>query len=351
MGEAVKKIRVLVVDDSASIREAIIAMLSADPAFEIAGVALNGRQAVEFLKKNTVDIVTMDVAMPVLNGLDATREIMQATPVPVVIASSAFHPADASQTLRALQAGAVAVAEKPVPLGSPEYAQVAARFLQTLKLLAEIPVVKRFGAPRHPAGPTMRRVSLIAIGTSTGGPAVVEKILSSLRRPFSIPILLVQHIAEGFLAGYCDWLNTTATVTVVLPVEGTAPAPGFCYVAPEGKHLTIKNGVFSYLDSPEEHNSKPSVSVLFRSLAASVPSATLAVLLTGMGKDGAAELKLLRERGALTVAQDSGTAVVFGMPGEAVRINAAEFTLTPDQIIALMNELSFAGEAATTSTV
>ena len=223
-------IKVLVVEDSKVIQELLKNILNSDKSIEIIGVVNNGKDAVEFVKRKTPDVITMDVQMPVMDGLEATRQIMANTPIPIIIVSSLFHPNDVKDTFKALKSGAISVAEKPHSYGTKEFEETAREFLHKVKLMAEIKVIKRsWGRGDYPPETYVKgqksvaeipnNVKVIAMGASTGGPVVIEKILSGLPATFNIPILLVQHITAGFTEGFIDWLNTTSGIPVVLAKE------------------------------------------------------------------------------------------------------------------------------------
>jgi two-component system chemotaxis response regulator CheB len=346
-------IRVLIVDDSPVAQDLIAHILSADPQVEIIGRAANGLEAMTFLESRKPDVITMDIHMPKLDGFEATRQIMEKNPVPIIIVTASWDPQEVSKTFRAMQAGAIAAIEKPRGIGHPDYGKTAAKLLETVKLMSEVKVVKRWPNSKIATSREENRVGnvqaslpggriqLVAIGASTGGPPVLQSILSVLPKSFPIPILIVQHIAAGFLQGLVDWLNQTTPLSVSIARDADLPLPGHAYLAPDGCQTGLdKSGRIRCLADPAENGLRPAVSYLFRSVAAMAGKEAIGVLLTGMGKDGAEELKLLQERGALTIAQDRQSSVVFGMPGEAVRIGAASHVLPPERIGALLNVIA-----------
>lgn len=346
-------INVLIVDDSPVMLELLRETISADPKIKIIGTAENGQQAFEFVQKNKPDVITMDVNMPVMNGLDATRKIMENYPTPIIIVSANFSPTDIKKTFMAFEFGAVSVSEKPRNYGTPEYERTSKQLLQNIKLMSEIKVVKRVAKNKtyftskttEEIAPIAEqrsgKIEFIAIGTSTGGPVVLEKILSGLKGDFSIPILIVQHIAKGFTKGLVDWLNTNSKLKVVVASDLEKIQPSVCYVAPDDHHMLIDSNLRIKLSTTSpEHSLRPAVSALFRSVAMHGLKNSVAVLLTGMGKDGAAELKLIKDIGATTIAQDSESSTVFGMPGEAIKLGAAVHVYSPEQIINYLNKLN-----------
>ena len=290
--------------------------------------------------------------MPQMNGLDATRRIMETTPVPIVIVSANWDPQEVATTFRAMEAGALAGVEKPRGLGHKDFETTAQQLVQTVKLMSEVKVVRRW--PRRqleqptqsvvPPLPEMTQpttaIKLVAIGASTGGPPVLQTLLSSLPRDFSVPVLIVQHIAVGFLPGLVEWLSQVTRFPVRIPAHGDLLLPGHAYLAPDNFHLAIERGPRAVLSqSPPENNLRPAVSYLFRSVAEILGNQAVGVLLTGMGKDGAAELKILRDKGAITIAQDKESSAVHGMPGEAIQLGAAMHILPPERIVEALVKL------------
>jgi two-component system chemotaxis response regulator CheB len=353
MTSAGARIRVLVVEDSPSVRELLTHVLGADPQLRVIGAAHNGEEAIEAVARLKPDVVTMDYHMPRMNGLDATRTIMQMHPVPIVIVAGSSAREEVASGFRLLEAGALAVVRKPAGPGHPEHEASAGELVQTVKLMSEVKVVRRWrraesatpAAPPAAAGiaPAPADARLVAIGASTGGPVALKTILAGLPRDFPLPIAIVQHISPGFTEGLVAWLAQATGFPVHAAEDRLQPLAGHVYVAPDGFHLAIGPDERLVLSEDEPENGhRPAVSHLFRSVAKVHGARAVAVLLTGMGKDGAAELARLRELGAVTIAQDEESSVVHGMPGEAIRLNAATHVLPAAGIASALAALASA---------
>lgn len=349
-----RPIRVFVVEDSVVARELLVRTLRSDPGIEVIGTAADGEAALAALETARPDVVTMDIHMPKLDGFETTRRLMETHPVPVVVVTASANPNDVKRGLQVMEAGAVAILEKPRGPGHPGHSASAAKLIRTVKLMSEVRVVKRWRrASAQPAAglaapvsspvravPPAQPVALVAIGASTGGPPVLHTILEVLPKSFPVPILIVQHIARGFAQGLADWLAHTTPLPVHVASHGVRPEPGHVYIAPDDHHMLVeRSGRLLLNDDPPEGGLRPAVSVLFRSVARVHGGRAIGVLLTGMGRDGADELKLLRDHGAVTIAQDRESAVVFGMPGEAVKLGAAAYVLPPQAIAATLDTL------------
>lgn len=345
-------IRVLIVEDSPTVREFLLQILCSDPAIEVVAMAETGEEAIEAVERTRPDIITMDVHMPRMNGFDATRRIMETHPTPIVIVSGAADATDTARDFRAIESGALAVLRKPSGLGHPEHVQSTSELIRAVKVMSEVKVVRRWPRSRpvgtlpavsvpteFPFQSVPTHIKMVAIGASTGGPPVLQTILAGLPRNFPVPVLIVQHIAAGFTQGLVDWLAQSSSLPVHIPAHGQAALPGAAYVAPDGLHMTVgADGRIQLRSDEPENGLRPSVACLFRSVAKAYGQSAVGVLLTGMGKDGAAELKSMRDQGAVTIAQDRDTAVVHGMPGEAIRLGGATYVLPPEEIrLALTN--------------
>lgn len=340
-------IGVLVAEDSPATREYLVYLIEQDPALEVAAVARDGMEAVEQAERLRPDVILMDVQMPRLNGFEATRLIMERAPTPIVIVSASFARDEVGMTFEALSAGALTVVEKPLGPDHPRQAESAAKLVETLRLMAEVKVVRRWPRRAHalaapaPVVPSDRAARVVAIGASTGGPAAVSEILQGLPGDLPAPLLLVQHIAPGFTEGLVEWLGQGTRLAVKLARADEPVAPGTVFVAPEHFQMGItKAGRIRLAQELAEDGFCPSAGHLFESVAEAYGPAAAGILLTGMGRDGAKGLMRLREAGGVTIAQDEETSVVFGMPGEAARIGAAQHVLPPNRIAELIRSLA-----------
>ena len=343
--------RVLIVEDSATVRLYLAHVIDADPGLEVVGMAKNGEEGVSLAALKRPDIITMDIHMPKMDGYEATRRIMEECPAPIVIVTSNWKPEDVKNSFRAIDAGALAALEKPTGPGDSRSKPLVAKLLQTLKTMSEVKVVRRLPRQKRPEatleawpaeglGVGRQRVEVVAIGASTGGPPVIKSILSGLEQGFSVPILIVQHIAPGFLKGMVEWLDKECGISVRIGSEGDHVMAGVVYFAPDGTHMGVTGaGRIVLSNGPSENGVRPSVSHLFRSMADAYGARGAGILLTGMGKDGAMELARMKEKGAITVAQDKESCVVYGMPAEAVKLNGAVHVLPPEGITAFLNSI------------
>jgi two-component system chemotaxis response regulator CheB len=344
----VTRTRVVVVDDSATSRLLLVEILRADPGIEVVGQAADGLEAVDLVKRLRPDIVTMDVQMPLLDGFAATKRIMVEAPTPILI-TTGIDPRALSVSLEAVRMGALAVQAKPGdPLG-PDFDAEAAELVRQVKAMSRVKVVRHYdtGPARPPTAPYARPssmrdtpVDVVAIAASTGGPAAIHSILTGLPAEFPAPILVVQHISRGFSAGFADWMNAASPLRVKLAQEGEPLLPGTVYVAVDDRHLMLSPARRIHLSSaPAVGGFRPSGTVLFESVARTFGPASLALILTGMGRDGVDGLRAVRQAGGRIVAEAESTAVVFGMPGAAVSAGLADFIVPLDQVCAALADL------------
>ena len=343
-------IKVLIVEDSPVMQQLLAYAITSDPDLEVVGIVENGEEAIEAVKKFNPDVIAMDWHMPKLDGRQATRIIMETNPTPIVIVSGSSATRETISSFSLIEAGALALVKKPPSVNHPDYKKETEELIQTLKLMSEVKLVRRIARTTReqiPVKPSIEKlvnreseIQVVVIGASTAGPLVLQKILSGLPQNIQVPILIVQHISQGFTEGFVEWLNNTTNFPLHLAAEGDYPLPGHGYVAPDNFHMGVERGPRIILsDHKLENGLRPSVAYLFRTAANVFGSKAVGVLLTGMGHDGAEELKLLKEKGAVTFIQDKESSVVYGMPGEAEKLNAATFILSPDDIVTALTGL------------
>ncbi|MBL7259277.1 chemotaxis-specific protein-glutamate methyltransferase CheB [Paractinoplanes lichenicola] len=350
-------IRVLLVEDSATMRHHLRESLAADPELQVVGEATDGGDAVAMVARLRPDVVTMDMMLPTMSGLVATEHIMAEHPTPILVVSSADRR-ELFSTYNALAAGAVDVLEKP--RGDASDADWGRRLCAAVRLVSRIRVITHprarldgRGKPAAPVTPApvvplpQDSLHAVALGSSTGGPGALTDLLRALPAGFRPPILCVQHIAasEPFAVAFSDWLagQTGRDVSYARDRTPLAALAGRVVLAPPDRHLLVREGMVRLSDAPPRHSCRPSVDVLFESVAAEYGPSAAGCLLTGMGRDGAEGLLMMRNRGAVTFAQDEASCVVYGMPREAALLGAAVHVLSPARIAARLVELQPAG--------
>ncbi|GAA2688962.1 chemotaxis-specific protein-glutamate methyltransferase CheB [Actinoplanes palleronii] len=350
-------IRVLVVEDSLTMRHHLREALAEDPEIQVVGEASTGEQAVEMTGRLRPDVITMDMMLPGISGLQATEHIMAEHPTPILVVSSADRR-ELFSTYNALAAGAVDVMEKP--RGDESDGDWSPRLRRTLRVVSRIRVITHPRArldgrvdaatvatpvPAVAAAtrPLAGSLSLVAVGASTGGPGALTELIRGLPADFRTPVLCVQHIAasEQFAVAFSDWLagQTGRRVRYAQDGEPVRALTNQVLLAPPDRHLYVRDHVLHLSDGPPRHSCRPSVDVLFESVATEYGQAAAGCLLTGMGRDGAAGLLAMRNRGAITFAQDEMSCTVYGMPREAALLGAAVHILPPARISARLAEL------------
>lgn len=340
--------RVLVAEDSATARELLVEILRADPEIEVVGEAKNGLEALEMTKRFRPSVVTMDIRMPRMDGFEATRQIMVEAPTPIVIVSGISDLREVEISMHALRLGALTVLEKPPGPESPDFEEQSQRLVQTVKAMAQVKVVRRWPervlAQPTPLPSTHVRMHprVVAIAASTGGPAALARLLCDMPPDFALPVLVVQHMAKGFVDGFAAWLNTAgASLRVKVAQDGEPLCPRTVYVAPDDRHLGVADeSTIAVSDAAPIDGFRPSGTFLFESVAKAFGGAIVAVVLTGMGMDGVAGLRAVRMAGGRIIAQDEATSVVFGMPGAAVSAGLADDTMPLGAIATRLRELA-----------
>ena len=331
MGE--KKVKVLIVDDSALIRSILETIIPFNSdVLEVIGFAGNGEEAVLKNRELQPDLITMDIDMPVMNGIEAVKQIMQDRPVPIIVLSGNVNDKNSFQALRN---GALEVMEKPeiLDFNNPE---VYIPFQQKLVSIAGVKVRAKGKAGR---AASFRKIDaartqcrMIVLGVSTGGPAAVAEVLTRLPADFPVGIAMVQHIEEGFGDGYAKWLDSLCMLKVRSAKGIDSVSPGEIVIAPDDRHIIFEKEELLINDGKEVLHQKPSVDVLFNSAAGAFGRNLIGVLLTGMGTDGAEGCRKIIDSGGYTIVQDEATSVVFGMPNAAIELGAASIVLPLPEI-------------------
>ena len=334
-----KTINVLVVDDCKVTTQLLCTILNEEPDINVIACAKDGAAAVALTKELKPDLITMDIFMPNMDGVEATRAIMEQFPTPIIIISSHGNSNESEEAFNALQAGALSIIEKPQEIRSTGFSIIRRQLLNTVRALSEVRVMRRRTATPVKAQVSSfadrpRTIQLIALGSSTGGPEALHCILSALPADFPVPIVITQHITQGFLPGLINWLQKKTKLTVEMAQDHQKLYPGHVYFAIDNKHLHVKKSItpLAVFDNSEPiDHFKPSVNAMFTSIAKNYPGAAIGGLLTGMGQDGANGLLQMKEARCYTFAQSQATSIVYGMPGVAAAIKAT------DQLIDLEN--------------
>jgi two-component system chemotaxis response regulator CheB len=343
-----KKIRVLVVDDSAVIRRLMVDLLAAEPTIEAAGTASNGRAALEKIPHLNPDLVTLDVEMPEMDGLETVRAIREKWPHLPVIMFSSLTERGAATTLEALRLGASDYVAKPSGANGTEglFEQLRAELIPKIKALCPITNPAAAATPKaaihpHPAQRPGSRVRIVAIGISTGGPSALHSLIPNFQENFPVPIVIVQHMPAVFTRLLAEQISKHSALKVHEGSPGATLIPGHAWIAPGGKHMALQrraNAVqIAINEDPPENSCRPAVDVLFRSVAECFGRDALAVIMTGMGKDGTSGCEKIRHAGGQIIVQDQPSSVVWGMPGSVVEAGIADQIVALDQ---LPNEIS-----------
>jgi two-component system chemotaxis response regulator CheB len=333
-------IKVLIAEDSPSVAAIMRDLLKRDPEIDVVGWAKSGREAVSMRNALEPDVITMDLNMPLMGGLEAIRTICTTRPVPILVISSLIESRDSELAFEALRCGALDVMGKPSSVGPGGFTGIGEELKFRIKAVSRIHAMRRYNrpAPGHPpkrkpqAGRKLKQ-PLVVIGASTGGPPALAKVLGGLPRYFPVPIAIVQHIATGFIAGLRQWLERQSALPVQVAADDVPLQSGHVYLAPDDRHLEIGPGRILTLNSEEpSRGHRPSVDRLMDSAARIYGPDVVGVLLTGMGRDGAQGLRSIRDAGGRTIVQDEDTSLVFGMPREAILNDAAEIVSPLERI-------------------
>ena len=380
----IQPIRVIVVDDSALMRRVITGLLEQDPSIRVVATARNGREAIDLVQELRPDIVTMDVRMPVMDGLATTEHLMAYCPTPILVLTASLASHEVDITFKMLGAGALEVIEKPSGSDAQALDRTGRALIRRIKVLARVKVVTHLRGRRKlaetlstmtfpvaygkgdqetkkqtdtlstketPRRPVARScglpvslspsldVPLIVIGASTGGPRVVNELLSSLPSDLRAAVLVVQHIAQGFSAGMAEWLANASRLPVTLAIEGQAIRVGEVLIAPDTRDLLITRERTIHLSDSPLLIQRPSIDISMQAAAEVFGAHAIGVLLTGMGRDGAYGMLTIKRSNGYTIAQDEATSTIFGMPRAAIQLGAALEVLPATRIAPRLAEL------------
>jgi two-component system chemotaxis response regulator CheB len=335
-------IRVLIAEDSATCLSLLTEIIGSDSRLQLVATASHGAEAVRITRELRPDVVVMDIHMPVMDGFEATRQIMTDTPTPIVIVSGSIDVKQVAVSMHALRLGALALLPKPSLVGDVDFDEMARQFTSSIHSMAGVRVVRRWSpAPstRTPPPPPLaaaaepRPVELVAIAASTGGPGALYRIFSELPDDWPVPILVVQHIALGFVEGLAVWLDGASKLRVKVATANERMERGTAYLAPDDFHLGLRDKrTLEISSAPPVAGFRPSGTHLFHSVAKHYGKKALGLVLTGMGDDGVPGLCAMHDAGAQVLAQDEESSVVFGMPGAAVAAGVTDVVLPLDMI-------------------
>ncbi|MGK7876046.1 MAG: chemotaxis response regulator protein-glutamate methylesterase [Xenococcaceae cyanobacterium] len=341
-------IKVLLVDDSPIAIAILKRILGSSPEIEVVGTARTGLEALALIPKVQPDVISTDLHMPQMDGLELTSKVMELYPRPILVISASVQEEDTDHVFRLLDAGAVDIFPKPRAGRAADYELLKQQLINKIKILSGVKVFTKRQKYPSPAkslktenlpafsSSSFPKPKVVAIGASTGGPKALEELFTHLPSDFPVPVICVQHISPGFLQGFIDWLAGSCRLPIQIAQPGNMPKPGTIYFPPEQEHLKLDaSGGFICSNLPPVGGHRPSVTVTFESVAKFYGKATVGILLTGMGRDGAEGMQAIAQAGGFTIAQDEATSVVFGMPKEAIALGAAQEIL-PIEAIAPM---------------
>lgn len=329
-------VRIVIAEDSTTVRALLVEICRRDPGIVVIGEAADGLQAVELTRRLRPALVLMDVYMPVLDGIEATKQIMRDVPTPIILVTPGTAQGEVEAGLSALRFGALTVLPKPMGSGTPSSDAAARRLVDLVKALADVKVIRRrTDTPRAREVIPRPRGRLVAVASSTGGPPALSRFLQELPPDLPVPVVIVQHIVGGFLPGLVSWLRTEVPFRVAVAVDGEVLLPGSVYLAPDGSHLEVDSSLRVHLtDAAPVSGFRPSATVLFRSLARNFGSRAIGVVLTGMGEDGLDGARDMHVAGALVLAQDEQSSIVYGMPRAVTEAGLADVVGPVSQLAA-----------------
>ena len=343
-----RKISVLLVDDSPVILAIFKKILSTAPDIQVVGSAHNGREAMTLIEKLKPQVVCTDLMMPEMDGMQLIAEIMATSPRPVIVIS-AHVGKDSGNVFKLLEAGALELVSKPRLDQERRHAEMAAEIINKIRIVSGVHVFRRprrekpahsDGGGQKGADQATAQAKMIVIGASTGGVQALGAILPALTADFPLPIICVQHISEGFLGGFVQWLAANCAMSVEIATEQGKPAPGVIYFPQEDRHLTVRSGMFVHTRGPAVKGIRPSITITMQSVAEAYGSGAVGVLLTGMGDDGADGMLKIASAGGMTIAQDEKSCIIFGMPKQAIDRGAVRQVLALNEIGAALKRLA-----------
>lgn len=338
-------VNVLIVDDSRTARELFKHIVHDTDDLRVVGEATNGLEALLLAQRRQPDVILMDAIMPTMDGLEATRQIMEQVPTPIVVISSQADNKEANLAFRAIRAGALTVLTKPNGPGHADFAQQARKIQRTLRSMATVRVIhhrmpKTGTLSKPPSMPNdSAKAEVVGIVSSTGGPGALSRMLEAVKPTFPLPIVIVQHISADFLDSLVDWLNTASPLPVQLAQQNQVLQGGQVYVAPNDQHLRVTRARRFDLSAEPASLYRPSGDILLESLAEVYRKQAVGIIMTGMGEDGVVGLRRLYESGAMTIAQTEATSVVYGMPKAAIEQHIVRQKLSPLAMAGYLNTL------------
>lgn len=349
-------VRVMIVEDSAVVRHLLTSIIARDPRLKVAAAVSSGEEALAALAHVDPGVISMDIRLPGIDGLETTRRIMEEHPTPIVVIADSVHDGSMKLSMNALRAGALTVVEKPVGIASGGYEEIAGKICTQLYIMSQVSVIRRRGVharsareavqPPQPNKSCTFAPSIIGIAASTGGPPALARVIGALPADFPLPILVVQHMGAPFMEGFASWLDGLVPLAVDLAKDGEIACPGRVYVAPGDHHLVLAEGNTLRLTREAPFNSqRPAATVLFQSMARQAGGRGLGVVLTGMGEDGARGLAEMRAAGGQTIAEHETTCVVYGMPAAAISLGAIDTVLPLDMIGPRLSHMAAQGTA------
>ncbi len=333
-------IKVFLVDDSPLACKIIRKIISSAPDIQVIGEASNGKEALRIIPVLTPDVVCIDFKMPIMDGLELTKRILEIYPVPILIISISVQSYQKDNIFQLLSAGALDIIPKPRSYKEGDYQIISHDLISKIKIVSGVKVIRHkplvaetLEIPPSGLGKIIPSSRIVAIGASTGGPQTLESILTQLPADFPLPVICIQHIDDYFLKGMVNWLSSICKMKVMIAKHGDLPQSGTIYFPPPGSYLSIDiGGKFMSFERPQSSNSLNTIDITFSSIAQYYGNTAIGIILTGMGTDGVNGLLKIAQAGGITIAQNEASSIIFGMPKEAINIGAAKHILSPPEI-------------------